>query len=419
MTIDALPTPPSISDPTTFEARADALLGALPTFVTQANALGSQASADAASTAADAISTAADAVSTAADVVSAANSAASAILSTSTNMTSTTSLSIPTSGLPVTRVFTTQASKQVGANMVFKATPDSSPTNYMLGNCTYSGTTLTMTVTNSQGSGTFTDWTITLSAPIATTTNNALQTKSANFTAYVSDKGSDYSCTSTFTQTLDAAATLGGGWYEYVSNDGSGVITLARTGSETFMFPGGSTATSVSVGVGMKYLVECDGANFRATRIGSARPYLKVSDQKSSATSGGSSISADFTQTRTLNTTDSNTIVGASLSSDTVTLPAGTYTVLARVPAYGVINAHKAALYNTSDSVYALIGSNANTTGPQTDSIISGKFTISTAKNFKVRHYTASAVSSSGLGYATGSGQVEVYTELEIWQESQ
>lgn len=39
MAITALPTPPSRSDPTNFAARADAFLGALPTFGTEANAL--------------------------------------------------------------------------------------------------------------------------------------------------------------------------------------------------------------------------------------------------------------------------------------------------------------------------------------------------------------------------------------------
>jgi hypothetical protein len=39
MPITALPDPPSRSSPSTFAAKADALLGALPTFVTEANAL--------------------------------------------------------------------------------------------------------------------------------------------------------------------------------------------------------------------------------------------------------------------------------------------------------------------------------------------------------------------------------------------
>ena len=39
MTITALPTPPSRTDAANFSARADAFLGALPTFGTEANAL--------------------------------------------------------------------------------------------------------------------------------------------------------------------------------------------------------------------------------------------------------------------------------------------------------------------------------------------------------------------------------------------
>lgn len=46
MTITALPTPPSRDDPSTFATRADAFLGALPTFATEANALASAVNAD-------------------------------------------------------------------------------------------------------------------------------------------------------------------------------------------------------------------------------------------------------------------------------------------------------------------------------------------------------------------------------------
>lgn len=66
MSITALPTPPTRDDPFNFSARGDALMAALPTFVTEANALQAdvndkQSAADAAATAADASATAADA----------------------------------------------------------------------------------------------------------------------------------------------------------------------------------------------------------------------------------------------------------------------------------------------------------------------------------------------------------------------
>lgn len=62
MAITPLPTPPSTDDPTNFDARADAFLGALPTFATEANALAVDVSDDAAQVAADAISIAAAAL---------------------------------------------------------------------------------------------------------------------------------------------------------------------------------------------------------------------------------------------------------------------------------------------------------------------------------------------------------------------
>lgn len=48
MAITPLPTPPSRSTPSTFADAADAFLGALPTFATQANALAVDVNADAA-----------------------------------------------------------------------------------------------------------------------------------------------------------------------------------------------------------------------------------------------------------------------------------------------------------------------------------------------------------------------------------
>lgn len=51
MAITPLPTPPDVTDMTTFESRTDALLAALPTFVTQANVLAAALTAIAAGTA--------------------------------------------------------------------------------------------------------------------------------------------------------------------------------------------------------------------------------------------------------------------------------------------------------------------------------------------------------------------------------
>jgi hypothetical protein len=75
MAITPLPTPPSRDDPTNFATRADAFLGALPDFATEANALAVDVNADAVAAAASAVD-AEDAVTAAEDAVTAAEAAA-------------------------------------------------------------------------------------------------------------------------------------------------------------------------------------------------------------------------------------------------------------------------------------------------------------------------------------------------------
>lgn len=70
--------------------------------------------------------------------------------------TSTTSLSISIDS-PATKVFTTQANLAYNGARV-RAASAANPANYMEGVCTYSGTTLTMTVDAIGGTGTHTDW---------------------------------------------------------------------------------------------------------------------------------------------------------------------------------------------------------------------------------------------------------------------
>lgn len=72
-----------------------------------------------------------------------------------------------------------------------------------------------------------------------------LLSKSANYQLLAADRGSLVSCTSTFTLSFSAAATLGNNWFAYLYNAGTGDITLDPSGSETIdgltsfiMYPG-------------------------------------------------------------------------------------------------------------------------------------------------------------------------------------
>jgi hypothetical protein len=145
--------------------------------------------------------------------------------------------------------------------------------------------------------------------------------------------------------------------------------------------------------------------------------YMKVSDQKTAATSGGTSTALS-TVTRTLNTTDANTITGASLSANTVTLPAGKYVFRGRAPGANCAQ-HRAALYNASDSVVVALGSNASSSSTgnnQSDSWVSGYLNIASAKQFTLRH-TIGLGDSNGLGKSSDmNGNIEIYSELEFWK---
>jgi len=146
---------------------------------------------------------------------------------------------------------------------------------------------------------------------------------------------------------------------------------------------------------------------------------LHVQDQKASGAQGGASAAATQ-NVRTLNTVVTNTITGASLATNQITLPAGTYRVWARAPAFNTNN-HKIRLYNVTDAAVTAVGSSeyaSSTYDGSSDSSIQGyRFTISGTKVFRLDHYTSLSRVSNGLGPTTGSGDIEVYAEVMVIKE--
>ena len=152
------------------------------------------------------------------------------------------------------------------------------------------------------------------------------------------------------------------------------------------------------------------------TGIITQQPYWKIVDQKANGTNAGTFTSAGW-RTRDLNTTiGSNTITGSSLSSNQFTLPSGTYRIFASSPAFSV-NQHKIKLRNITDSIDTIIGSCASAlSSTQSDSFLTGVFTISTSKSFEIQHYCTTSSNTNGLGLASNFGVVEIYTQVELWK---
>ena len=141
---------------------------------------------------------------------------------------------------------------------------------------------------------------------------------------------------------------------------------------------------------------------------------LHVRDEKSSGTAGGGSTSGSFL-TRDLNTVMTNEITGASLSSNQITLPSGTYYINARAPAYNV-DEHKLKLRNITDSSDTIIGSSEQNADLDYDSaFLTGRFTIASQKTFELQHRFGFGA-ANGFGLACSFSVVEVYADVQIWK---
>ena len=142
---------------------------------------------------------------------------------------------------------------------------------------------------------------------------------------------------------------------------------------------------------------------------------LHVQDQKTAGTNGGTFTSGAW-QTRDLNTVLTNTITGASLATNQVTLPSGTYKITASSPAYSIAG-HMIRLYNITDSAlelegsseYAAVGSVGNR------SLLSGIFTITGTKVFEIQHQCQTSGGGNSLGVQTVfTTDHETYTDVFI-----
>ena len=144
---------------------------------------------------------------------------------------------------------------------------------------------------------------------------------------------------------------------------------------------------------------------------------LQVRHETSGTTHGGDAVAATD-NVRILNTVVTNEITSASLSSNRITLPSGTYYIDHVGFAYDC-SSHRTLLYNITDSSVTLLGSNTyadvnNEVGNH--SFLKGRFTISSQKVFEIRHYTDAAKSTFGLGVAGSDSRTNIFADVQIWK---
>lgn len=148
--------------------------------------------------------------------------------------------------------------------------------------------------------------------------------------------------------------------------------------------------------------------------------FLVFEDRKTSGTNGGTGTATTW-NTRAISALINNGITGASLASNQITLPAGTYYLEVSAPCYEV-NSHVIRAYNATDTA-VVTDTNANDVigtmehsdqsvgaGTQTRSVIRTVFTLAAEKAIEFQHYIERSDSTRDLGVAAGiAGVEEIY----------
>lgn len=142
--------------------------------------------------------------------------------------------------------------------------------------------------------------------------------------------------------------------------------------------------------------------------------YVYIRDEKPDNTAGGAATSGSW-QTRTLNTEVSDTGGLAALSSNQVTLAAGTYIVESRAPAFACAR-HQIRLQNVTAGTTLLLGSGtySSPSDPtQTDSQIKGGvITVAAGQAIELQHRVQTSASGDGYGIAINFGVTNIFSEI-------
>jgi len=189
---------------------------------------------------------------------------------------------------------------------------------------------------------------------------------------------------------------------EWSAQDGTDTINISQIVTD-----GASKYISTDSSGNIQWENKSDPSTIRAV--------AHVWDQKTTNVAAGDSDSA-IDQTRNLNQFNDPDNIIVSLSSNQITLDAGTYMIDAAVPGDGC-NQFVSWLYDTTGSATLLNGTSClSYSGDRLPihSLIKGRFTIGVQSTIEIR-FRCSTSQTNGLGRAANiSGHPEIYTVATI-----
>ncbi len=194
---------------------------------------------------------------------------------------------------------------------------------------------------------------------------------------------------------------------------------IVQTGSSGIWYQQDASGAAASAANGWRYrvIVEIRRPTFVWIPDSWLPPTMIVEDVKAYNVAGGT-----FTQgadrTRDLNTVRYNTIAGASLAANQITLPPGTYEVIWSAPGYSV-NSHFSLLYDTTGSAVLARGSaefSSVVDGVTTRSLGNSVFTISVESVIEIRHRcVTTSGTTNGLGVQTTIATYDsIYSQIKL-----